>query len=56
LVGASQRNYFENATASSKRTLKTTVATQLYTHRTPLSELDLSYKQYEGIVNETCEI
>jgi len=26
---ANQGNYFENATASSKRTLKTTVATQL---------------------------
>jgi len=31
LVGANQGNYFENATACSKRTLKTTVATQLYT-------------------------
>jgi len=29
LVGSSQRNYFENTTACSKRTLKTTVATQL---------------------------
>jgi len=29
LVGSSQRNYFENATACIKRTLKTTVATQL---------------------------
>jgi len=29
LVGLSQRNYFENANAYSKRTLKTTVATQL---------------------------
>jgi len=30
LVWANQGNYFENATARSKRTLKTTVATQLY--------------------------
>jgi len=30
MVGSNQGNYFENATASSKRTLKTTVATQLY--------------------------
>jgi hypothetical protein len=29
LVWANQGNYFENATACSKRTLKTTVATQL---------------------------
>jgi len=29
LVDSSQRNYFENATARSKRMLKTTVATQL---------------------------
>jgi hypothetical protein len=29
LVGSRQRNYSENATACSKRTLKTTVATQL---------------------------
>jgi len=29
LVWANQRNYFENATACSKRTLKTTVTTQL---------------------------
>ncbi len=28
LVGTNQGNYFENATACSKRTLKTTVATQ----------------------------
>ncbi len=30
LIGSNQGNYFENATACSKRTLKTTVATQLY--------------------------
>jgi len=30
LVGSNQRNYFENATACSERTLKTTVATQIY--------------------------
>jgi hypothetical protein len=29
LVGSNQRNYFENPTACSKHTLKTTVATQL---------------------------
>ncbi len=29
LVGSNQGNYFENATACSKRMLKTTVATQL---------------------------
>ncbi len=29
LVGSKQDNYFENATACSKRTLKTTVTTQL---------------------------
>ncbi len=29
LVDSNQRNYFENATACSKRTLKTIVATQL---------------------------
>jgi len=29
LVGSNQGNYFENATACSKYTLKTTVATQL---------------------------
>ncbi len=29
-LAQNQRNYFENATACSKRTLKTTVATQLY--------------------------
>jgi len=29
LVGSNQRNYLENATTCSKRTLKTTVATQL---------------------------
>ncbi len=29
LVGFNHGNYFENATACSKRTLKTTVATQL---------------------------
>ncbi len=29
LVGSNQRNYFENATACCKRTLKTTVTTQL---------------------------
>jgi len=35
LVGSNQGNYFENATACRKRTLKTTVATQLkglFTH------------------------
>ncbi len=32
LVGSKQGNYFENATACSKRTLKTTVATQLKRH------------------------
>jgi len=31
LVGSNQGNYFENATACCKRTLKTTVATQLIT-------------------------
>jgi len=30
LIGSNQGNYFENATACSKRTLKMTVATQLY--------------------------
>jgi len=30
LVGSNQGNFFENATACSKRKLKTTVATQLY--------------------------
>jgi len=30
LVGLNQGNYFENATACSKRTLKTTVTTQLH--------------------------
>jgi len=30
LVGSNQCNYFENATACSKRKFKTTVATQLY--------------------------
>jgi len=30
LVGSNQRYYFENANTCSKRTLKTTVATQLY--------------------------
>jgi len=30
LAGSNPGNYFENATACSKRTLKTTVATQLY--------------------------
>ncbi len=34
LVGSIQGNYFENATACSKRTLKTTVATQLLKHYT----------------------
>jgi len=29
LIGSNQGNFFENATACSKRTLKTTVATQL---------------------------
>jgi len=29
LVGSNQDNYFENANACSKRTMKTTVATQL---------------------------
>jgi len=37
LVGSSQRNYFENATACSKRTLKTTVAT--FTLYAPCQEL-----------------
>jgi len=32
LVSSNQDNYFENATACSKRTLKTTVATQLKVH------------------------
>jgi len=32
LVGSNQGNYFENATACSKRTLKTIVATQLKEH------------------------
>jgi len=32
LVRSNQGNYFENATARGKRTLKTTVATQLYAH------------------------
>ena len=36
LVGSNQGNYFENATACSKSTLKTTVATQLYS----LTEVD----------------
>jgi len=31
LVGSNQGHYFENATACSKRTLKTTVATLHYT-------------------------
>jgi hypothetical protein len=31
LVGSNQGNYFENENACSKRKLKTTVATQLYT-------------------------
>jgi len=30
LIGSNQGNYFENATACSKRTLKTIVTTQLY--------------------------
>jgi hypothetical protein len=30
LIVSNQGNYFENATACSKRTLKTTVATELY--------------------------
>jgi len=30
LIGSNQCNFFENATSCSKRTLKTTVATQLY--------------------------
>jgi len=30
LVGSNQGTYFENATACSKRTLKTTIASQLY--------------------------
>jgi hypothetical protein len=30
LVGSNQGNFFENATACSKRMMKTTVATQLY--------------------------
>jgi len=29
LIGSNQGNYFENATACSNRTLKTTVATEL---------------------------
>jgi len=33
LIAAKQGNYFENATAFSKRTLKTIVATQLDSHR-----------------------
>ncbi len=33
LVGTNQGNYFENENACSKRTLKTTVATQLKEHR-----------------------
>jgi len=36
LVGSNQGNYFENATACSIRTLKTTVATQL--RAVPVSE------------------
>ncbi len=36
LVGSNQGNYFENATTCSKRTLKTTVATQL--RAVPVSE------------------
>jgi len=37
LVGSNQGNYFENATACSKRTLKTTVATQL---KSPLDNVN----------------
>ncbi len=35
LIGSNQGNYFENATACSKRTLKTTVATQLKAQSRP---------------------
>jgi len=41
LVCANQDNYYENATACSKRTLKTTVATQLYRHSTSSTTTDL---------------
>jgi len=40
-VGSNQGNYFENATACSKRTLKTRVATQLN-----LVEDDKSFDSY----------
>jgi hypothetical protein len=43
LVGSNQNNYFENATACSKLTLKTTVATQLKGILSPSSSLSLSF-------------
>jgi hypothetical protein len=35
LIGSNQGNFFENAIACSKRTLKTTVATQLKLYSMP---------------------
>ncbi len=43
LVGSNQGNYFENATECSKRTLKTTVATQLYSE-VHLTKSGLNYE------------
>jgi hypothetical protein len=37
-VGSNQGNYFENATAFNERTLKTTVATQLYSQHASKNE------------------
>jgi len=51
LVGSNQRNYFENATTFSKRTLKTTVATQLRQHiPKQLSQTILQYEAETGII------
>jgi hypothetical protein len=41
LLDSNQRNFFENATACSKRTLKTIVATQLYNRENDITVMSL---------------
>jgi len=53
LIGSNQGNYFENATACSKRTLKTTVATQLYfkfSKNADLKSISCNAPKYHAIV------
>jgi len=48
LVGSSQGNYFENETACNRRTLKTTVAKQLYSMKKNIFNITLITSSFSG--------